>query len=394
MLQIRKTVSDSLSKELDNILNYWSTNTIDEVYGGFVGERDHYNNLIPNANKGIILNSRILWAFSAASNHYNTESYKDICLRSYSYLKNNFKDTTYGGVFWELDAKGNPVNTRKQTYAHAFTIYALSEYYACSKDSEALGWAIEIYEHIEKYAKDTLNNGYIEAFKMDWTTITDMRLSDKDANAAKTMNTHLHLLEAYTNLLRVYENKGLKMNLTNLIELFLHKFLRKDNHLQLFFDKTWNAQDAIISFGHDIETAWLLIDAAKIVKNEKLILETEKVAIQIANTFIKEGVDTDGGVFNEFNTETQNFDTDKHWWPQVEALIGLDYAYQITKNKKYLEIAWKTWTFIQAKIIDTENGEWFSRVNILGRPYTSEYKVGMWKAPYHNSRACIKLTIK
>jgi len=394
MLQIRKTISDSLTKELENILNYWSTNTIDEVYGGFVGERDHYNNLKLNANKGIILNSRILWAFSAASNHYNPEIYKDICLRSYTYLKTNFKDTTYGGVFWELDAKGNPINTRKQIYAQAFTIYALSEYYACSKDSEVLNWAIEIYEHIENYAKDSLHNGYTEAFEIDWSTIEDMRLSDKDVNAVKTMNTHLHVLEAYSNLLRVYENEGLKKNLTNLIELFLHKFLREDNHLQLFFDQTWNSQDTRISFGHDIETAWLLIDAAKIVKNKKLILETEAIAIQIANTFINEGIDADGGVFNEFNIEKQTFDTDKHWWPQVEALIGLDYAYQITKNKKYLEIAWKIWTFIQATIIDTENGEWFSRVNKTGRPYTNEYKVGMWKAPYHNTRACIKLIIK
>jgi len=394
MLQIRKTLSETLSKELENILNYWSTNTIDEIYGGFVGERDHYNNLVPDAPKGIILNSRILWAFSAASNHYLIDNYKEICLRSYQYLQSNFKDKKNGGVFWELDAKGKPINTRKQIYAQAFTIYALSEYYAFSKDEAVLQWAIEIYNLIEKHAKDPINKGYTEAFKQDWSTIEDLRLSVKEINVAKTMNTHLHILEAYTNLLKVFESEDLKNNLTELTELFLNKFLKEDNHLHLFFDEKWNAKDTTISYGHDVETAWLLMDAAKVLKNDELILKTEKIAIQIVETFIKEGIDTDGGVFNELDKETGILDSDKHWWPQAEALIGLDYAYQITKNKKYLELSWKTWTFIQAKILDSENGEWFWRVDKNGKPYANEYKVGMWKAPYHNSRACIKLIIK
>ncbi len=394
MLQIRQALSEDLSKELENILHYWRTNTIDEIYGGFVGERDHYNNLVLDATKGIILNSRILWAFSAASNHYLTDNYKEMCLRSYQYVSTYFKDKKYGGVFWELDAKGNPINTRKQVYAQAFTIYALSEYYAFSKDEEALQWAIEIYNLIEKNAKDQVNKGYTEAFKEDWSTITDMRLSAKEINVAKTMNTHLHILEAYTNLLKVYENEALKNNLTELTKLFLHKFLKKDNHLHLFFDEKWNSQDTTISYGHDIETAWLLIDAAKVLQNDVLILETENVALQIVETFINEAIDSDGGVFNELDKETGVLDADKHWWPQAEALIGLHYAYQITKNKKYLELSWKTWTFIQTKIIDAENGEWFWRVNKDGKPYTNEYKVGMWKAPYHNTRTCLKLILK
>lgn len=209
MHQIRQTLSHSLSKELKNILWYWNTNTIDENYGGFVGERDQYNNLVVNANKGIILNSRILWTFSAACNHNNTDQYKENCLRSYQYLTANFKDYNHDGVYWKLDTTEIPPNTRKQIYAQAFTIYALAEYYIYSKDIKVLQWAVEIYNLIEKYAKDILNKGYTEAFKEDWSDISDMRLSPKEINVSKTMNTNLHFLEAYTNLFKVYENKDL-----------------------------------------------------------------------------------------------------------------------------------------------------------------------------------------
>jgi len=391
MHKLAEEVSVSLAKELQNILKYWSTNSIDEVNGGFVGERDHYNNLIPNASKGIILNSRILWSFSAASNHLKTDSYKILCERSYNYLKTYFNDKNSGGVFWELDAEGNPINTRKQVYAQAFMIYALSEYYMFSKNKEPLNWAIELYELVEKYAKDYIFKGYIEAFNIDWSPIADMRLSDKDENEAKTMNTHLHVLEAYTNLYKVYKNERLKNNLEDLINLFLTKFLNSNNNLNLFFDEQWNLKSSVISFGHDIETAWLLIEAAKVIEDEKLIIETERVAVLIADVFIENGVDIDGGVMNDYEPKNGRLDGDKHWWPQAEALVGLRYAYNITKDEKYLIISTKILNFIQTKIIDKTNGEWFWRVNKEGKLYTSDYKIGMWKAPYHTSRACIVL---
>lgn len=391
MHKAAEIVSVSLAKELENILNYWTTNTVDELNGGFVGQIDHYNKLVPNASKGIILNSRILWTFSAVSNHYKSDQYKSYCERSYNYLRTYFKDEKFGGVFWELDSKGNPINTRKQVYAQAFMIYALSEYYLFSKNKEALDWAIEIFDLIEKYANDIEYKGYIEAFNQDWSPIEDMRLSDKDANEAKTMNTHLHVLEAYTNLYKVSGNKNLKEKLSALIQLFLTKFMNANNHLNLFFDEQWNLKGNTISFGHDIETAWLLIEAAKVIENEKLLKETEKVAVSIADTFLKSAIDTDGGVMNEYNPKTGKFDYDKHWWPQAEALVGLRYAYNITSNEKYLNVSIDILKFIQTKIIDHTNGEWFWRVNKNGDLYTNECKIGMWKAPYHTSRACIVL---
>lgn len=384
-------ISIALAAELENILNYWTNNSIDEINDGFLGERDHFNKVVPNATKGVILNSRILWSFSAASNHYKTDKYNAICKRSYDYLETFFKDEHYGGVFWELSSEGKPLNMRKQVYAQAFMIYALSEYYVFSKNQDALDWAIDIYELIEEHANDTVNKGYIEAFNEDWSGIKDMRLSDKDANEAKTMNTHLHVLEAYTNLYKVYKKPSLKQHLTDLIALFFNKFLTSENHLNLFFDERWNLKSSVVSYGHDIETAWLLIEAAKVVGDEKLLQKTKNIAVLIADTFIKEGIDIDGGVLNEYNPVSKKLDGDKHWWPQAEALVGLCYAYDFTKDEKYLETATRVLTFIEKHIIDNKNGEWFWRVNQNQKVNTSDCKMGMWKAPYHNSRACMVL---
>lgn len=382
---------ESLELELHQILKYWTSQTIDIKNGGFVGERDHFNKIVKNASKGIILNSRILWSFSAATNYYKSATYIPFCERSFNYLKDFFNDANFGGVYWELDSKGNPINKRKQVYAQTFMMYALSEYYQFSKNKEALDWAIELFQLIEKFAFDVTYNGYIEAFNEDWSPIEDMRLSDKDANEAKTMNTHLHILEAYTNLYKVYKNEGLKQHLSNLINLFFDKFLKPNNHFQLFFDEQWNAKGTIISYGHDIETAWLLIEAAKVINDQHLITKTERLALNIADTFMNEGIDADGGVFYEFHPETDVLDTDKHWWPQAEAMVGLVYAYKISKDEKYLIQATKIMLFIQKYCVDINNGEWFWKVNKNGIPDTQQYKMGMWKAPYHTSRACMVL---
>jgi len=394
MHPLSEKISNSLAFELKHILNYWTQNSIDEMYDGFLGERDHFNKEVPNASKGIILNSRILWSFSAASNHLKTKKYKSICERSFEYLTTFFNDEKYGGVYWELTFEGKPTNKRKQVYAQAFMIYALSEYYLFSKNNDALDWAIDIFNMIEKHAKDKIYNGYIEAFNEDWSPIEDMRLSNKDANEAKTMNTHLHVLEAYTNLYKVYPKPKLKKRLTNLIQLFFDKFLNTNYHLNLFFDEQWNLKSNVISYGHDIETAWLLIEAAKVLENAELLQKTNEIAILIADTFLKEGIDTDGGVYNEYNPDTKKIDGDKHWWPQAEAMVGLHYAYEITKDEKYLQKSSEILNFIQNNIIDKKNGEWFWRVDKNRKVYTSDYKMGMWKAPYHNSRACMIIANK
>ncbi len=382
-------LKEDLHQELKDILSYWSSNTLDETHGGFVGRINSENEVILNASKGVILNTRILWSFSAASNYLKTLEYKPICDRAYHYLKRFFKDDIYGGVFWELNHMGEPINKRKQVYAQSFAIYALSEYYIFTKNEKAKIWAIELFKLIETHAKDNINNGYIEAFNEDWSPIEDMRLSDKDMNASKTMNTHLHILEAYTRLLSIYDSEALRNALKNLIELIQQKFLNSNYNYDLFFDKDWNLQSNIVSYGHDIETAWLVIDAAKAIKNKGVLAQTEATAILVADAFIEHGIDSEGAVINEKNLDTSKVDTDRHWWPQMEALVGLKYVYELTYNPKYIEASLKIWDFTKNHLIDKIHGEWYFRVDKNGKVYKQEDKISMWKAPYHTSRACI-----
>lgn len=391
MINEYKKLKKELNVELKNILSYWIENTIDKEFGGFLGKRDHFNKVVEKASKGVILNTRILWSFSAATNHLKTDTYKDVCDRSFKYLKDFFNDKINKGVYWEVDYLGNPINKRKQVYAQSFTIYALSEYYLFSKNEEAKTWAIELFNQLEKYAKDSVNEGYFEAFNEDWSPIEDMRLSDKDMNASKTMNTHLHVLEAYTSLLKIYDNNELKASLKMLVKVFLEKFLNTKNHYELFFDDQWNLLSNSVSYGHDIEAAWLVIDAAKLIDDSELLHLSEEVAVKVADTFLLEAIDKEGAVINEKNLTTNHIDTDRHWWPQVEALVGLKYANDLKSDEKYISSSLKIWDFTKKNLIDHKNGEWFFRVDEKGNVYKSEDKVSMWKAPYHTSRACIIL---
>lgn len=385
------TFSTKSNKELENILDYWLIYAVDNAFGGFYGRRDHNNLLIENAPKGIILNTRILWSFSAAGNFYRQTNYLKICQRAYTYLKDKFRDEEYGGVYWMLDYQGIPTNTRKQTYAQAFTIYSLSEYYKYSGDKDALDWALKIFGQIEHVALDRISGGYIECFTRAWKPIADMRLSEKDLNASKTMNTHLHILEAYTTLFEVSKDPTVASALTHLINLLLNNFLAENNHFELFFNNNWISLSSEISFGHDIEASWLLIKAARVLDDKGLLKLTEESAIAIANTFKEEALDSDSGVYNSRDMKTMIMDTDKHWWPQAEAVVGLLYVWQISGNAEYLDVAENIWSFIEKNIMDDTNGEWFFRVNKEGVPYENENKVGPWKCPYHNSRACIEI---
>ena len=383
-----------LSQELENILKYWKEFSVDKRNGGFIGQRNHHNKEIPNASKGIILNTRLLWTFSAVANHKeeHASELKSIADRAYGYLKNEFRDDNHGGVFWEVDAEGNPIDRKKQIYAQAFAIYALSEYYILSGDEEAKEWAVELFNLVEKHAREREFNGYLEAFQEDWSPIDDMRLSEKDKNSAKTMNTHLHVLEAYTTLYKITKSEAVKEALDNLIELFLDKFYDpKNQHFQLFFDNQWNREGNVVSYGHDIEAIWLMIEAAKASGNEDLIKRTQDIAVPVAETFLEEAYVSEKGVINEKDLDSGETDTDRHWWPQAEAMVGLEYAYQISGEEKFRSAIFDIWKFTKEHIIDHEKGEWFFRIDENNRPYTQEDKLGMWKCPYHNSRACIVL---
>lgn len=383
--------ANEIEKELHRILNYWERHTVDQEYGGFVGLRNHNDVNVPYMPKGSVLNSRILWTFSAAYAYTKNPAHKNLAARAYQYIKTYFFDDEYGGVYWSVNFKGLPLDTKKQTYALSFTIYGLSEYYKISQDQTVLALAIRLYRDIEKYSFDKENSGYFEAFSRTWKEIEDLRLSEKDANEKKTMNTHLHVVEAYANLYRIWPNSELKAQIKNLLSDFQDHIIDKDTkHLILFMDENWKSKETIYSYGHDIEASWLLLEAAEVIDEKALIQSFKKTAINLADA-AAEGLDPDGALWYENNLSKSHFIKEKHWWVQAEAIVGFVNAWEISEKTEYLTIAKNLWQFTHSHIVDEKNGEWFWGRNNDLTLMENEDKVGLWKCPYHNTRACLEV---
>nr|WP_234404909.1 AGE family epimerase/isomerase [Paenibacillus bouchesdurhonensis] len=376
----------------DNIMRFWMERTLDETNGGFIGEMDHVGKINGKAAKSLVLNARILWTFSAAHRIYPNAGYLQIADRAYAYLQDVFTDREFGGLYWMVDYTGQPIQDKKQVYGQAFVIYALSEYHLASGHPEPVQQAVQLFELLEKHSHDTVHQGYIEALARDWQVTDDLTLSDKDLNEKKSMNTHLHVLEAYTNLYRVWKSDHLKLKLTELIEVTLDYIINSGNaHFHLFFDEEWNVKSTHISYGHDIEGSWLLVEAAEVLEDNPALLDRVKqVAIAMAEAVLAKGVDKDGGLWNEAD-EHGLTDTNKDWWPQAEAMVGFYNAYQLTADSKFLKAAQGSWQFIRRFISDPVHGEWHWAVRQDGSPITHESKVSAWKCPYHNGRACLEM---
>jgi mannobiose 2-epimerase len=391
MINQQSIFSGELKEELKRILSYWADIATDNEHGGFYGKIDNENHITPNAPKGSVLNARILWSFSAAFNQSPNPEYLHMAERAYNYITAHIIDAQYGGVYWLVNYKGQPLDTKKQVYALAFTIYALSEFYKASELEEAKQKAIDLFYLLVEKAYDPIKTGYFEAFTIDWQPIEDLRLSAKDANEKKTMNTHLHLLEGYTNLYRVWPDKALKEHIEILLNNFFDYFIdQKTNHLVLFFDEDWNRKSDLVSYGHDIEATWLLLEAAEVIGDSLMIEKIKQISIAVAETTIQ-GLDTDGGVWYEYEPAGNHLIKEKHWWVQAEAMVGFYNGWQLNGDEKYLNLALNNWQFVKNKILDKANGEWFWGIDKHGDIMQGEDKAGIWKCPYHNSRACMEI---
>lgn len=380
-----------------NILSFWQEQMVDYRQGGFYGRIDGYNVLHPDAEKGAVLNARILWTFSAAARVLNNTPYRILAARAYDYLMQRFMDREQGGVYWSLNADGTPLDTKKQTYAIAFAIYGLAEYVRLTNNQEALNAAIRLFEDLEAHAykwdnekMSNCKNGYVEALTRNWQPIADMRLSEKDENGVFTMNTHLHVLEAYTNLYRVLKNvqrddvQGTKERITKqlrtLIDIFANRiFDPATGHLMLFFDEKWQPSNTHTSPGHDIEAAWLLHEALEVFGDEELLNQTLPVIHSLAQAAEDDIMD------------------EKEWWCYAEAVVGYIDQWKLYQDEKpiesniNLELAETAFHYIQTHLMDRENGEWFWTILPDGTPDRTHDKAGFWKCPYHNSRMCIEI---
>jgi len=373
----------------DNILNYWVKEVYDTTRSTFFGRITNEGQKFPEAPLSAVFTTRILWTFSAAYRFYPTAIYKKMADEAFRILIETFWDNENGGIYWSVFPDGRPEDTKKQFYAEAFFMYAMSEYWIAFKEEKAKQLAISMFMLMEKYAFDPEFGGYLEANTVDWKETTDQRLSPKNLDVKKTMNTHLHILEAYTNLYRVHKVEEVEKKVEHLLRVFLDKILdEKTGHLILFFDKDWTVRSEIDSYGHDIEATWLMLEAAEVLGNKELIEEVEHVAVKMSEVTIKEGIAPNGGMYYEKAEGhlQEQFD----WWPQAEAVVGFFNTWQITKDEKYLDYSQKSWKFIQENIIDKKNGEWFWGVGADLKPLQGD-KVSAWKAPYHNGRMCMEM---
>ena len=387
---------ETLKKEMkqcleDNILRYWIDKVTDNEHGGYYGRVDGHDQVHPEAEKGAILNGRILWAFSAAYRVLKKQEYLDAATRAKDYILDHFVDKEYGGVYWSLDCEGKPLDTKKQTYAIGFVIYGLSEYARATGDKQALDAAIKLYHDIEAHAYDAINGGYVEALTREWNPIADMRLSDKDENGAKTMNTHLHVIEPYTNLYRVWPSKELRESIHRLLDVFTDKLYNKEtHHLDLFFDNEWHGRRNIESYGHDIEATWLLWETALVLGEDDVKTKLEPIVVDLAKA-ADEGLQPDGSMIYEHWKDTGKTDRQRQWWVLCENVIGHANLYQYFHDTPALKVAKDCWTFIDKHLVDHVNGEWHWAVDDNGKINLEDDKAGFWKCPYHNSRMCLEI---
>lgn len=389
---LNKLVAEATEVLTSNILPFWMEKMVDKEHGGFYGRITGEGELMPEAEKGAILNARILWTFSSAYRLLHRPEYLETATRAKRYLIDKFYDREFGGVYWSLNAQGEPLDTKKQIYALGFAIYGLSEYHRATGDEEALQVAISLFESIEAHSFDPVKNGYCEALSRSWEEIADMRLSAKDENERKTMNTHLHILEPYANLYRVWKDERLKKQLGNLIALFLDKILNAaTGHLELFFDDDWHSKYHIISYGHDIEASWLLHEAALVLSDETLLQNQVEPMVEYIAAAADEGLQPDGSMIYETHLDQHHTDADRHWWVQAESVVGHANLYQYFGDEVMMQRALHCWQYIQQHLIDWEGGEWYWSIKADGTINRTDDKAGFWKCPYHNGRMCLEL---
>lgn len=377
------------TKDAKQIYSFWSSLS-DEENGGFYGRMDFDLKVHKKAQKGVILNSRILYFFSQYAMVMKEDGALQEAKNAYEFLKKAV-DRTYGGVYWSLDYKGRPLSRNKHTYNLAFAIYALSYYYKATKDEEAIELAYSLYQTIEDKCRDKDGPRYYkEEQKEDFTYKDNIELSENGVLATRTMNTALHVLEAYTGLYMAKPSKEVGNSLQSILDLFLGKIYDPEKkRLGVFFDKDYNSILNLESYGHEIETSWLLLEAADALQDEKLTARILPVSMDLAESVRIKAYD-EPFIINE--KVKKHLDQTRVWWVQAEAVNGYLNCYQRTGNKDYYDLAITILTGIQDYFLDYRpNSEWFWDLDDWNKPSSRKDIVEPWKCPYHNGRMCFEI---
>ncbi len=383
---LRKEFAGELT---DNILNYWATKVYDphrKMFYGFIGADEKPNPLAP---LGCVMVSRILWTYSAAWHHYPTVLYRTMADEAFRILTTLFLDKEFGGYYWEVSPGGEATNSSKQYYAQSFVIYALSEYARVFGQREAGNMAESLFRLLEEKAFDPVHGGYFEAASRDWQGDAPDFITPQKGIARKSMNTHLHVLEAYTNLYRLSPLPEVALKITHVLNLFMDHIINPENHhFHMFFDSDWTVTSTTVSYGHDIEGTWLLHEAAEVLGDHPLEERLLPMITAMAKAVRREALDTTGGLYNE--SDGDHWDRDFHWWPQAEAVVGFYNAWQLSGKRKFLKSSVNAWKFIKKYQIDHQHGDWFWLITpeLTVKPMA---KVSPWKCPYHNGRMCLEM---
>ncbi len=395
LAELRRRAETELTED---ILPFWVQHAFDPATGYLVGVVANDLRRFDDVPRHAVIAARLLWTFAAAVRYDPRPAWQELGRRAHALLTGPFWDREHGGVYWSLDPAARVRADRKQVYAQAFAIYGLAEWYAATGDAAALAQAQTLFALIERHAAEPEHGGYLEARSRSWGELADLRLSDKDLNAPKSMNTLLHVLEAYTTLFRHWPDAELRARLQDLLSVMLDRVVTATPypHCQLFFDRDWRSLSPGISYGHDIEASWLLWEAARTLGDARLVTRTRQVSIDLAAGVLAHGCDADGSIFYNGTAESV-VKTDKHWWPQAEAVIGFLNAHALSGRPEFQAAALRAWQFIEDHVVDRKHGEWFAELGRAGHPlpdypeHADSCKIGPWKCPYHNARACLEV---
>lgn len=370
-----------------NILDYWLT--LRDPRGGFAGEVSSSGELFYGAPRGVILNARIIWAFAAAYQLLPKPEYKAAAVEAGEWFLAHFIDSENGGVYWSVTASGERLDDKKQLYAQGFAIYGLSELYKVTHDPRVLDAAVSLFRLIEDRFADGEYGGYTEALSHDLSPLEDMSLSAHDINADKTMNSHLHVMEAYANLYGVWPDPSLKDALVRLIGLTVRHIIGPDGHLQLYFNKDWSVMPGAVSYGHDIETSWLLLECAMAAQDADVVSRVRRYAAALGRAG-NEGLLPDGSMRYEKLTDG-SYDDSRQWWVQAETVVGNLWLWKYHGDDAALDRALACWAFIREHLVDYPGGDWYWAILPDGTPDLTQPKAGFWKCPYHNARMCLEI---
>ena len=371
----------------NNILNYWLT--LKDPQGGFFGEADSSGEIQYDAPRGTILNARIIWSFAAAYRALGKPEYLEAALHAEDWFLRHFVDGENGGVYWCVAADGTPCDDKKQLYAQGFAIYGLSELYKVTHDEKTLQAAMDLFRTVEAKFRDAEHSGYTEALARDFSPLEDMSLSAHDINADKTMNSHLHLLEAYANLYQVWPDPLLRLAVAELLEIVCGRIMGPDGHLRLYFRRDWTVLPGGVSYGHDIETSWLALECAMALSDRALVDRVRPAALLMGKAG-NEGLRPDGSMLYE-KLEDGTLDLSRQWWVLAESVVGNLWLWKYHGDAQGIGRAFSTWAYIRDNVVDWNNGEWFWAVHPDGTPDKESPKAGFWKCPYHNTRMCLQV---